>query len=376
MRSLLLITVLSGHFWSACRASDGQHGLVLEGSVVDESARPIADVVVEVCGNADDPAAAASDADGRFRIELLHGRSHEMFLIARTGDGALKGFQYYDARPDDRLPDPLRIVVRPPRRFTVHVRDAAGQPVEGAQVEYGSANLSLIRTTTDASGRLPLLTTRDAPPQFIIAMKPGAGFGYAERTLPTDHVIELTLDGATAVSIEAADAQRRPIPGVVFAPRTIKKPGKTTAPNLSGSQSARATTDENGMPAIEWLPRKLEGEVPFVGGWYPDLYCPVPLIYTDQSPITDFNVQLLRYGTIAGRVLDGSGRPATGVTVKVSGVGAHRDEHYRKELRTDFEGRYEAVVPPRHGFIFAVIDDVFSATGRWWRGWTAGTRRR
>jgi 5-hydroxyisourate hydrolase-like protein (transthyretin family) len=284
-----------------------------------------------------------------------------MWLIARTGDGTLQGFQNYDAIPEDRPPDPLRIVLRPAQRCTVHVRDERGEPVEGAQVEYGSANASIVWKQTDASGRVPLLVPSDAQPQFILALKPGLGFDYAERAGLRDQAIELTLAGARALRIEAVDAHGRPAPGVVFEPESIRKPGRATAPNLTGSRFVSVTTDENGRATVDWLPRRLDGEIQFRAGYYPDWYCPIPLIYREDSPADALTVRLLRYGTIAGRVFDRNGRPAAGVAVKISGVGAHRDESYRTTVHTDLEGRYQAVVPPRHGFMISVIDDVFSA---------------
>ena len=181
----------------------------VRGIVVDLAGRPVAGAEVRVDAFTSRETPGVAGADGSFAIPIRNVQfSGWPALVRSPGDHRL-GFHRYDNKPTQAEP-PLRIVLKPSREIAVHVIDALLVPIAGASVEAEGDFAVLDEATTGPDGSAKLYMPADAQVTWIVALKSGAGFDYAEfdvinvggytlaGTSPDDlpGTVSLTLGGA------------------------------------------------------------------------------------------------------------------------------------------------------------------------------------
>ena len=137
----------------------------------------------------------------------------------------------------------------------------------GAAVEAAGNFAVFDSATTGADGSVRLHVPADAKVEWVIALKSGRGFDYAEYGTIDEHgrskggapaaeiptSVALTLDGARTARIKAVDRDGKPLAGVGFYPWLLHKEGRRSQVNFS-SRIFDATTGPDGVATFDWLP--------------------------------------------------------------------------------------------------------------------------
>ena len=267
---------------------------------------------------------------------------------------------------------PARIVLKASRDVIVRVTDASKAPVPDASVQAGSVIAIVGDARTDPYGSAQLRIPVDAKIEWVIALKSGAGFDYAEfgpidayrrsqggapaAELPMS--IPLALDGGRTVRVQAVDPDNKPLVGVSFSPWLLHRDGRRSDVNL-GSRIFGSTTGSDGVAVFDWLPANKESLTfwPNSEGY---AHRRVVLQEFDNGPIT---ATLTRIGSIRGRVVLPDGSPAQGIEVRAIGSGQGSDNGQGHAL-TAADGSYEMDVNTREGYAVYVDDNDWAAPSR------------
>jgi protocatechuate 3,4-dioxygenase beta subunit len=345
--------------------------LTIEGTVVDESGKPVPKARVRLHAFEDRVPTALTDGQGRFRflsVDLPTAR-YLSFVADNPKDGT-KGYVTIFEEGTLGFPAPVQVVLRPPREFIVAVNDQKGDSVAGALVEVSAQLHSIDEGRTGPDGTIRFRLPADARVNQVIARKSGAGFDYwADRVdrnagpAPLARELALTLNGARTVRVHAIDRQGRPVPGVNVVPWVITKQGQTNSVNLTivRSQLERAETDSNGVATIDWLPVDLANAVTFLAHSY-DVHLPKPprLEPDPKDDVVDLEMQLLRATKISGTVRTAEDKPAVGIVLQAEGRGD--TNHYFRDLaRTNAEGAFEFLAYPEQSYLISVLDESWAA---------------
>ena len=334
----------------------------VHGVVVNDAGKPVAGIEVRDFG--EPQAQGVTDERGRFDFRVRRPLLNGMLLLAGTADRTRQGTYRYDFDLlEAETKPPIQIVLKPSREVVVRVTDKAGVPVPGAAVETIP---SYAVTTTDDQGTVSLRLPADAGIGRIIGLKSGRGFddyqhgelwdGDPARELPGR--IHLVLDGARTVRVRAIDTAGKPLAGIRFAPQVIRKIGKRDANVFTeSSEIARSVTDERGVATFDWLPPTTDPVyfVPTSEGYHT-----VERPALQEQTGTTVTVQLLRDGTIRGRLVRPDGKPAAGILVMTE-EGGDRAYTSLVRVRTAGDGSYEMTVLSNTSYTVAVADDEWSA---------------
>jgi protocatechuate 3,4-dioxygenase beta subunit len=343
--------------------------LTIEGMVVDESGEPVSKARVRMHSYKNRVATSLSDLDGRFRFYVDLATSRYLTFVADYKNRT-KGYKHILEEGTLALPEPLQIVLKPPRELVVEVKDANGGPVSGAVLEIASTMLhSIDEDRTGPDGTVRFRLPADAEIDTVTALKSGAGFDYWNRgnqdpaPQPLPKKLALTLNGARTVRVRAIDSLGQPVPGVDVAPWTVSKPGHTGYVNLSGFQSQfeRAKTDAKGIATIDWLPRDFTNRIAFLAS-SADFHLPQPPVLEadPNGDVADLEMQLLRLTKISGTVLAADGKPAPGIVLQAEGRGAS-NHYFRNLARTNAEGAFEFRAYPEQSYLISVLDENWAA---------------
>jgi beta-lactamase regulating signal transducer with metallopeptidase domain len=323
----------------------------LEGIVVDEQGKPVAEAVVHARDEAD-PIGTKTGADGAFTLWFGSAPLYVRELVATTEGGAQMGLTRFEPPRHFAAQGPVRLVIKPARTVTVHVKDAAGAPVPGAAVEAFEFAYQF-QTTTGPDGSAILRVPVDARSPGVVGLKSGAGFDYFENYSTTPPIptfefpplpaeITLTLDGASTVRIKVIDASGRPVPGVLVKPFRPRKAGKIATIEIAHGATTFATTDEQGIARFDWLPKSVSRDNRPSGGVTfflepPPGFSPLDPVRSVPGGPIELTARLVRSARLTGTVRFPDGRPARRILIiacLTSGgwipAGA----------RTDDEGRY------------------------------------
>jgi beta-lactamase regulating signal transducer with metallopeptidase domain len=346
----------------------------IEGVVVDEASKPVAGAVVDVLPPMSLPGSRPirTASDGSFRLVLNTAIARFPVVTASAEDGARQGIYKFE---DVDLPQTAqaRIVVKPSRKITVQVNDAAKKPVKGASVGVLDYSTLLAHAETDAHGTVSLRLPSDARIFQVVALKPQVGFDYFENYRSWPGVITgepptqvaLTLNGARAISVRAADSADKALPGVEMAPWTVKKEGKLAYVNFSGSGAMKyvaARTDRDGLAAFEWIPTDMQDDVTILyrGEEY---YLPHAPHQDTTLPYQTLTAKLFRRTPISGKVTLPDGKPAADVLLQAEGRG-DTNFIFRGVVRTKADGSYSMLVYPDQSYIIAVADENWAARSK------------
>jgi len=345
---------------------------VVSGRVVDEAGGAVAGAKVQfVMGGWDYPT-THTDRGGAFRLVLLpesdDPRTYPRVVLATDADGRRQGVARFTVVRDAR---DLTITLRPARTATVRVRDAAKQPVAGAQVVLVAERHQMATATTAGDGAAVLRYPADVEVNVVCAFKGGAGFDYVstlkerggkERApLPAD--VALVLAGARTARVTAVDSAGRPVAGLAVTPFTIDRPDRTEDANLSGCKAVQAVTDAAGMVTFDWLPADVGRGILFLTASRE--YSQFGSVrVTQNSPVVGGTLRMIRKARLAGRVLRPDGTPAAGVFVEAQGFATadYFGRAYAAATRAD--GSYHMTVDGEHVYVVGVVHDRWAAACR------------
>jgi beta-lactamase regulating signal transducer with metallopeptidase domain len=359
----------------AADASADVSKAVIEGVVVDEAGKLVADAVVGTVGYLPPPKPplTQTSADGSFRLVLDEASARYVAVTASAEDGARQGiFKLRDH--SDSLVKQARIVLKPSRQMAVRVTDGARQPVEAAAVGVISElQILLAQAQTDAHGMASLRVPRDARIFQVVALKPGVGFDYFEnyrsegRRVVSEPPAEvaLTLDGAQSLRVRAVDSADKGLFGVDVTPFTVEKKGKIYQVNFSCLSSLKyvsAQTDRDGLASFEWMGTDLAFPVEVLN--FNEEYSQVEFPRENPSqPSKAVVLRLFRRVPISGKVTLPDGKPAANIRLQIEGFG-DTALHCRADARTKADGSYSALVTPNQSYIIGITDEQWAATSQ------------
>src|SRR5262245_14838445 len=173
---LFFCAILVAGIWPGTTASAQESAsapAMLNGTVVDEAGKPVAGATVR-SGSDKAHEVATTDASGQFQLDMERSPAGLVFamLSATTPDGRLGALS---VRQEKDKADPVKLVVRPGRELSIVVRDAEGNPVEGADVEFLGEMRRLAGGHSDAAGRWSGRVPADVKAWAVFARKSGVG---------------------------------------------------------------------------------------------------------------------------------------------------------------------------------------------------------
>ena len=237
----------------------------VRGFVEDQAGRPVAGAVVLVDAFTSRDTRGVTSAGRSFAVPIRH-PPYGWAVLVRAPSDHRRGFQRYDFNPTE-LNVPPRIVLKPSHEVVVRVTDAHQAPIAGASVEAAGDFSVLDDATTGPDGSVKLYVPVDAKVAWVVALKSGTGFDYAEFGVINVHggideaisaselpdAVALTFDGKRTARIKAVDRTGNPLAGVTFYPWTLHMEGRRSYVNVD-SQIFNAKTGPDGVVTFDWLP--------------------------------------------------------------------------------------------------------------------------
>jgi hypothetical protein len=351
----------------------------VSGVVVDQTGAPVPGAEVHDGGFWLD--ATVADQEGKFSLTLRHTRYPGVGykdLVAVSLDGNRQGLwniaSVFEATAQGK------IELRPTREIRVRVTDGKGMPVPDAEValKYEEGNWVFIKGKTDAAGEASLRVMVGQKVEWLVAAKHGAGLDYVKgNILAPDGLflagekpveVKLELNGAQKLVLEAKDQQGRFVSGVQFVPWYLMKKDKlrnNSSPSVvfSGIYEALPSlvcqTNEDGEAVLDWVPKNLQGQMPFLCR-SDDWSVASQPSYNAITPEPIVSVTLLGNVRLAGRVLLPDGRPAADIIVLAEGHGAD-SQSSRALAQTAEDGTFEIVLPPEKQYLISVSSKEWTA---------------
>jgi protocatechuate 3,4-dioxygenase beta subunit len=336
------------------------------GQVVDEQGRAVGGAIISTLelGATMKRATTKSATDGSFLLQLDQAAARYVTLLASADKGARQGmFELVDTNTPLGNSAHAQIVMKPSRTIKVRVTDGQGKAVEATSVEVFNSYSPLASAVTNGDGRAALPVPADAHIDWVVGVKPGAGFdyfenyrsrgGYGRNPPPTD--VSLVLEGARTVRIQATDSKDKPVPEVAFVPWTVSKNGKIADVNLSGAGSLTtltAKTNNQGIATFDWIPKNLKGGIQFL--FRSTGYCLPQMVFFDPAREQVLTARILRTGTMRGKLRFPDGKAAPGILLQAEGRG-------RMLARSGADGSYAFETDPQIACNIAVTDDNWAA---------------
>jgi RNA polymerase sigma factor (sigma-70 family) len=351
-------------------AKTGRRDAQVHGVVVDEAGQPVAGADVFAYPFTEREARYVTDQAGLFVIPMRGGKPAGMRVLARTASADRSGFSRYDHNAMRKDTDsPTRIVLKPTREIIVHASDSSRGPVAGAAVEVTGDFFVYAGATTGADGNARLRVPAEAKVNWVLALKSGLGFDYAEYGSIDDQgragpgvpapelpaSVSLTLDGAQTVRIKAVDRDGKPLAGVKFAPWLLRKEGRRSYVNV-GSLIKNRTTERDGVATFDWLPT-YKSSLTF---WSRSDGYANRRVDVEEGTSATITARLMKTESIRGRVVYPDGQPAAGIEVHAFGSGQGLDNG-RGQAQTSEDGSYEMSVNPREVYAVYVDDKAWAA---------------
>jgi hypothetical protein len=308
-----------------------------------------------------------ADREGRFRIEVPAERDlarpdQVLALWAFSPEAELALLVF----TPERLPAPgsVRLKLRRPTHEAVRVLGPDGKPVPGARVVPGRIRVNngagsaavpppdpladLLAVTTDTNGNGKIRNCSGDELGIVSVEAPAFGLQRCELSAAADHVQVAKLKAAGRVSGRVQLDDRSAIKGLLVSVHTFST--ESSGPQTSGE--GYAATDAEGRFEIAALG---------AGQLYVNVVSTGNVVFRPRPPAnlrvepgqtTDVTIPLESpppTRTVAGRVVDRSGKPVDGASVFQSG-----DSPARTETHTGADGRFRLNgIVARPTFLFA-----------------------
>jgi len=373
---VLCVIAISG--WGLSRRTVAQtppRDLVpIMGTVVDESGNPVLAAEVSIEWYPQGRAAAQTDKDGRFELQVPQAAARGRLVRALADGGQLQARYALPWEERSGAPEPIRLQLRPARRVVLQVVDQEGKPVSRARAGVLGDSAHLEAGETDAAGNAVFLVYPDARIEYVYAFADAKGLDYRAYVLPRARrgdanakepelpagPIRLTLDGTQALRVCVLEADARPIVGIGLYPWLLNKPDQPESLNLSYfSERIKATTDQEGYASWDWIPHWQSTPITL----WPDSDDHVRQRgnYDPATGSGNLTMKLDRLVPIRGRVTMPDGSPAEGIRITARGEG-YQFDGFGGGATTDAEGRYEIKAAPHMVYLLAVSDDRWGSS--------------
>lgn len=338
----------------------------LEGRVVDSSGRPVADAWIaanppRIRNRRPQQASGRSRVGGTFRLTgLLHGGVYE---LATTREGFARTKTPAKTAPRGK-PSPLVTIVLSDGQTAVgRVVDAAGQPVEGAEIQLVALYLAKREATTVSGpeGRFEL--RRLSPGRItLIAEHPDHAAAFVPRIeipegTPTVDLGAITLPAGGAIEGRVTDARGRPLEGAeigVFPTERERTPGWMFG---VGTSSDPLRTEPDGSFRVEKLRRGDRFDLKARHPGYLDTSLPGVTAPTEEPVRIEMKVA----HTLSGQIVNPEGEPipeAQVTRVEESAIGRGRSSFQLGT--TDAEGRFRVTGLPSGTVDLAVTAEGYA----------------
>lgn len=349
----------------------------LSGVVIDEKGQPIAGIHVIPLSppylghrRSSLPDPVVSDSHGRFTLKYSASDPDQPVLLAKNMAGTRQGFASMPVRVPPRPPHfeltektpprpcewdstaRLRIMLKPARKLTAEVADAADKPVAGAVVAPCADYSFLPEESTDAAGRATLLLPADAPLNAVMASKDDVGLDYflvRQSPEPEDETdtlardfsgpVKFTLSGVLPMRVRIIDGKGEPLPGVEVCPWYVNLPAKGGALHLD---KFKVLTDKNGRASFSSVPTGYTTRLNF---WATSKTHVVQDMILAGAMGQEITATLRPALPLSGKVFYADGSPAGAAQVFAYGEGYHFFA-FDSETKTDAQGRFTLLAHP------------------------------
>ncbi len=271
---------------------------------VRDGEEPVEGAAVLVTGGDQLPVAGTTDGEGRVAVEGLRGGARAVRVVAR-------GYEPFEATTSGAE---LEVQLRRALGLRVVVRGTSGTPVGGAEVQLSGPQLwPTRRVDTNPSGEV-VITGLLAGTYDVFARADSRisdtlrgidlRHGVHERGL---HTVEIVLREGRFLSVEVVDAEGQPVPD---ADLVLAEAGVAAFPFAARTNDAGRAR----LGPLRWhqahLAVRADGFVPR------SLWVGVDPV----GPAETLRVELVRGGSLVGRVVDERGFPVEGVSLEVIGT--------------------------------------------------------
>jgi RNA polymerase sigma factor (sigma-70 family) len=346
----------------------------VRGTVVDERGRPVAGADVRVQAYSVLETSRVTVADGTFALPMRRPRIFGLDVLARSAEGDRVGtFRYGYDLAHGAAEAPIRIVLKPHREIVVRVVDSADAPIAGAAVEVAGNFAIFDDAVTGPEGAARLRAPVDEKVEWILGLKSGQGFDYAEYGRSDRHgrndagvpaaelpgSVTLRLDQARTVRIRALDRSGQPLAGFGFHPWLLGREGRSEV-NLASARFV-SKTGPDGTATFDWLPpAKGRGLLQF---WPVDEGYANRRVIVEEEETKPVTARMVQTETLRGRVTRPDGSPAPGIEVVANGTGKGMDNGYNV-ARTAADGSYAMELSPDEAYAVYVDDKDWAARTR------------
>ncbi|GMU01036.1 hypothetical protein KH5H1_51560 [Corallococcus caeni] len=333
-----------------------QRGVMLEGSVRDDTGQPIPDARVETYREDGGPLAAeadaVTDAAGRYRMGPTRPGPHTFRILAPhhldlevTAQKLQPGMA------------PLDFTLRRAKSVEGRVVDTSGAPLEGIRLELSGILgdwddlLASGAQRSDAAGRFVLDVQRAGTARLLVE-DPSFQSLTIDVRVPSREVV-VVLDRGASVSGTVTDPRGLPLRDATV---TLSKDGEDAEEFLPEEQPRQAMTDEQGRFQLQGIapgPYHLEAAI---RGDLMEVSVSQAIMFQGREH-RDVSLRLEAGRERSGIAVDGAGQPLADVAITAalpdeeeSRWGGSSDEEVPPGLRTGPDGRFtlRGLVAPRY----------------------------
>jgi len=351
--------------------SVGESNVLIRGLVQWEDKTPVVGANITVLTTAGQQFDLKSDAKGRFLIRTCsNSRWNQNIRMIATAKMESNGEIRIGMAKTNKNDNEYVITLQEGRSIRGTVTNASGKPLEEFYV--GTSEYGFYRMT--GKNDFSMLIPAGDIPERICAWADGEGFAYkifkddtnrAESEndplyVELEKPMEMTLEGAAPLTIQAIDTDGNILAGIDFNIWGIALPAYMVNGELKTPQPIAlprpARTDKNGVATIEYFPGWVNGQltispIQFYDG--PNLYARTKEFWpiVEGKPL-QLVQEFAKTVPLRGTVRYPNGEPVVGLKINAEGQGMTMNDRWNATT-TDAEGKYEFLLPPYQWYVMA-----------------------
>ena len=316
--------------------ADRVGSLLLEGEVIDEHERPVANAEVTI--NTNPTRTVRTEQDGAFHVDSLVGRAYT--LVARSDLGFAGPII---ARLTSKS-EPVILKLRPAAAIEVHVTSHDDRPIAGAVVE--ARTLAAVTATTDHDGNARLTGLGPGPCTLAASAN-----GYA-KTFQEVRVPSAATDVAVVARVQLRLRQGASATGRVVSPDGVPVAGARVRFSSLSDFTSRAdplrdaaVTDATGRFRFDAI---AAGTYRFLATH--ERHAPgssSPMKLDGANPREGIEIRLQPAATIADDVVSKHGDPVSLVTLRITARASGSSYEAPRQAYSDEHGHFEITGLPR-----------------------------